>query len=509
MPPTTPFGPAPAPSALQIQMAGGVNVALPNDLDRITPFVLIEQEDWFEKEIGFVRRLAGDGFCMVDIGANFGLYTLAAASASGNSAHILAIEPASSTANWLRESIALNGMSGITVAQMAVSDHEGDGFLTIDKHPELNSLSENAAPGAETEQVALTTLDKLAAEHFPERSVDFLKLDAEGAELAIIEGGTRFFEAQHPLVMFELKHRHSVNYALVERFQALGYAPFLLMPGLDLLVPFTGEHQIDNFSLNLFSCKPERAALLKARGLLVDDTDGTAPEPPAWQALADNQPWITRAHPDWLAWGETARSQPEEEQLRLALLHWLGSCGESDQAERARARFLHLKEAERLILSHPGLNAHGDRRRAGLLMIGSRISGALGLQQRQQQMLRDAIATLAGGGDFMTTPHLAPNPRFDAIDPGGQLPGWLSVAITEMICNTHQYTSLFAKEADNRTMLGQLIQSPFLAPVTARRFALMLIRTGETSGPAFARALEHLRKPAPGNLNAALWQQYS
>jgi hypothetical protein len=43
--------------------------------------VLIEQEDWFEKEICFVRRVLQPGTCAADIGANYGTYTLAMAPA--------------------------------------------------------------------------------------------------------------------------------------------------------------------------------------------------------------------------------------------------------------------------------------------------------------------------------------------------------------------------------------------------------------------------------------------
>jgi hypothetical protein len=45
--------------------------------------VLLEQEDWFEKEIAFVRRLLRSGMRAVDIGANYGTYTLAMARAVG------------------------------------------------------------------------------------------------------------------------------------------------------------------------------------------------------------------------------------------------------------------------------------------------------------------------------------------------------------------------------------------------------------------------------------------
>jgi hypothetical protein len=44
---------------------------------------LIEQEDLFEKEIAFVRRLLQPSMRAIDVGANYGTYTLAMARAAG------------------------------------------------------------------------------------------------------------------------------------------------------------------------------------------------------------------------------------------------------------------------------------------------------------------------------------------------------------------------------------------------------------------------------------------
>ncbi len=49
-------------------------------LDRITPYVLREQLDFFEDELKFVRKLVLAGQKAIDIGANYGVYTLPMAS---------------------------------------------------------------------------------------------------------------------------------------------------------------------------------------------------------------------------------------------------------------------------------------------------------------------------------------------------------------------------------------------------------------------------------------------
>ena len=66
---------------LLLNIKGGFRIVVPADLSAISTYVFLEQEDWFEDEAEFVRRLARPGFRMLDIGANVGFYSLAAAAA--------------------------------------------------------------------------------------------------------------------------------------------------------------------------------------------------------------------------------------------------------------------------------------------------------------------------------------------------------------------------------------------------------------------------------------------
>jgi hypothetical protein len=73
---------------LVLNVRGGFRIVVPADLGAISTYVFLEQEDWFEDEAELVRRLARPGFRMLDIGANVGFYSLAAAAASGGEARI-------------------------------------------------------------------------------------------------------------------------------------------------------------------------------------------------------------------------------------------------------------------------------------------------------------------------------------------------------------------------------------------------------------------------------------
>ena len=66
---------------LYVRVKGGGEICVP--ASSMSAYVLLEQEDWFEKEIAFVRRMLRPGMRVIDIGANYGTYTLAMARAVG------------------------------------------------------------------------------------------------------------------------------------------------------------------------------------------------------------------------------------------------------------------------------------------------------------------------------------------------------------------------------------------------------------------------------------------
>ncbi|SBW12278.1 hypothetical protein KL86APRO_20533 [uncultured Alphaproteobacteria bacterium] len=263
----------------KLSLAGEATVCVAPTLAQMTPYVLLEQEDWFEDEIRFVRRLVEPGMTMLDVGANHGVYSLAAACRIGGG-RIWAFEPASAPRARFAESVALNGFGTVVaILPVALSDTERTVEMAIAENSELGSLHGGAGPA---ETVRVRTLDACAAEHFPDARIDFVKLDAEGEEVAILRGGARIFAEQSPLVMFELREGAKVNAGLPEAFRALGYDLFVLVAEAGLLLPATGAEE----ALNLFACKPDRAAALAARGLLLR-SEAELPREPAGVSPAD------------------------------------------------------------------------------------------------------------------------------------------------------------------------------------------------------------------------------
>lgn len=265
-----------------VELCDGSQVVVPDSLECLSTYVLLEQQDWFEDELRFLRRLLRPGQVVIDIGANVGVYALSLARCVGPEGQVWAFEPASEPAALLTRSIERNATPWVRLQQQALSDHGGSGWLHEPGQSELNALV--ADPGGVTapagERVALTSLDACLDQHGWSR-VDLLKIDAEGEEARILNGGERFFAALAPLVLFELKAGETLHLELIARFARLGYSCFRLVPGLDALLPFDSSDSVDGYLLNLFAVPTDRVPALIEAEILIDPEQTSLPAPGA------------------------------------------------------------------------------------------------------------------------------------------------------------------------------------------------------------------------------------
>lgn len=154
----------------------------------------------------FCARNVKRGMTVVDVGANFGYYSVLLAELVGGGGRLIAVEPNPHAADLLNRSIELNGLSGRTqIEKVALgSSPEGWAPLYVPHNEPKNALlvSENFIPHAESGtvvKVPVTTLDHLGSGS----KVDFIKIDAEGAEEAIFEGMGDIIDRHQPVIVVE------------------------------------------------------------------------------------------------------------------------------------------------------------------------------------------------------------------------------------------------------------------------------------------------------------------
>ncbi|WP_306223433.1 FkbM family methyltransferase [Bosea beijingensis] len=152
----------------------------------------------------FIARLVAPGMHVADVGANFGYYSLLMADLVGPAGRLLAVEPNPPVADALRRTLNLNGFgSRSSIVAAAAGAGEGEGRLMVPAgEPKNAALVNRTAPNEDKALVAVPihSLDMLLRD-FPR--VDFLKIDAEGAEEDIILGLNQVIERWRPRIVLE------------------------------------------------------------------------------------------------------------------------------------------------------------------------------------------------------------------------------------------------------------------------------------------------------------------
>jgi len=440
---------------------GGSSIEVPGDLRLMTPFVLAEQGDWFESEIHFIRRWLGPGMGVIDIGANYGIYTLTCAKLVGPEGRVWAYEPASLPRSFLNRSVAGNGFNNVEVIDRALSDHEGSARMGIAENAELNSLNEAGQSG---ETVALTTLDG-EAESFG-RDIDFVKLDAEGEEVRILSRAQKFFSRQDPLVMFEYKHGATVNHGLLDAISALGMGLYRHLPGLNVLVPLTPSDADDGFLLNVFGCSPERAQSLAAQGLLVSE-NMELPEievAGAGDFVAD---WV-EARP-WSRCLWPTRSAVSD---RPGALVYLAAIAELIRAEDPQRGIVERIARARRGMANLLVSIRSECNVSRLLS-AARVAMDLGQRSASVVMLGEIAKGLAQAGadvaSWVPEPFLPPDRRHDDLSPANpDAKDLLSIMVEEPLLERCAFSQYFLGKR-GLPLLERVAQNPLHSAAATRR----------------------------------------
>lgn len=166
--------------------------------------------------------------CVIDVGAHIGLVSLPALSVMASAGNLVAFEPATANRNLLLRHLELNGYSGTARVESALVGSEERAetqFFEMPEHTGMNTVVPGAMDGR-YESVARqqTTLDAYCARH--DLAPDVIKIDVEGAELAVLEGGRDTIGRYRPLIFLSVHPR---------QIKLLGQTPEMLMQLIDSL----------------------------------------------------------------------------------------------------------------------------------------------------------------------------------------------------------------------------------------------------------------------------------
>ncbi|MHC4997152.1 MAG: FkbM family methyltransferase [Planctomycetota bacterium] len=161
---------------------------------------------------------AGDHVRVIDVGANIGEITLGVASHERVSA-VEAFEPFDECAKTCAANALLNGLSDkIQINHMALSREAGLVRFRADaRAPMKSKICPETDRGIE---VYASTLDARVADS---DEPCIIKIDVEGAELDVLEGGRNVIRNRRPLIVFEyISENGNSEFSLDQVRQALG-----------------------------------------------------------------------------------------------------------------------------------------------------------------------------------------------------------------------------------------------------------------------------------------------
>lgn len=187
------------------------------------PHILLDGfwEYWITQ---FIASNVSKGAVVLDVGANFGYYSLLISELVGPAGKCLAFEPNPAVAAKLRKTITVNGFAARTAVLEAALGRNASGevsFFVPHREPKngmVLSVEPHEAKGLGTViSVPQTTVDTACRDL---TRLDFVKIDAEGAEADIIDGMTETIARFRPGILLEFNAARAYDgRALAERLR--------------------------------------------------------------------------------------------------------------------------------------------------------------------------------------------------------------------------------------------------------------------------------------------------
>ena len=160
--------------------------------------------------VDFDRRLLysliKENYVCFDIGANIGETTLNFAKLASKG-KIYSFEPVPFLFQRLKTNVELNNFQNISLNNLAISDKQEELFFESPTNNNSSGISLNKEKSASSSIVHSTTIDTFVTENNIEK-IDFMKIDVEGFENFVINGGTETLKKMKPILFIEIDNKN-------------------------------------------------------------------------------------------------------------------------------------------------------------------------------------------------------------------------------------------------------------------------------------------------------------
>ncbi len=201
----------------------------------------------------YIKPLVPSGSQVLDIGANVGYLSGLFARWVGPTGHVTSVEPIPATNDALTYSMKRLFPKTVTTLQCCVSASPGEVTMSVpsytsgrENYYESRIVDSTTANPGHSYTVQATTLDLIIPRLHPVPS--FVKIDVEGHELAVIQGGANYLSIHHPPLLIEVNDNPdepgTPASLLFTTLKDWGYTPHVIDNG-ELKPRASGDQSVD------------------------------------------------------------------------------------------------------------------------------------------------------------------------------------------------------------------------------------------------------------------------
>jgi FkbM family methyltransferase len=152
-------------------------------------------------EVEFLKSVAQEGMCVIDVGANIGITSVAIAKRIGRTGRLHSFEPVPEYFDILKDNVSSNRLGHVKLYELAVTDRVGRAPF-YEKESSSGIVFEE---GARKLEVSTTSIDRFVYDEKIER-IALINMDCEGSELLVLKGAKETLRKNKVKIFCEIHH---------------------------------------------------------------------------------------------------------------------------------------------------------------------------------------------------------------------------------------------------------------------------------------------------------------
>ncbi len=174
----------------------------------------------YEPELALLPYFLSKDSVFIDIGANTGIYSMVAASLLTNGT-VISFEPFPLMSSYLLKNVVQNRFGNVRLRTFGISNEtSGKKFYMNSDIPTSFSFSREVNGATAVELFTMKLDDAVKMENLDR--IDYIKIDAEGEELKIVEGALDVIKKFRPIIQLELMYgelRKNNAYKIIDGYR--------------------------------------------------------------------------------------------------------------------------------------------------------------------------------------------------------------------------------------------------------------------------------------------------